>query len=169
MDIIGLAATIARQPLRLARLAVDAAETVYRTVTDQPSAGPPPSEQRGPARPPAATSPPPPVVPSRRSRPAAPPRPRVPPKAKVIDDEPVLVEEFADKGAEDAPGPEIHVDEPFEGYSLLKASDLIARLSSATAEEAAAIELYEGTTKGRATVLRAAEMRLAKVGARPRI
>jgi hypothetical protein len=80
----------------------------------------------------------------------------------------VLVEEFADKGAEDAPGPEIHVDEPFEGYSRLRARDLIARLASATAEEAAAVELYEGATKGRATVLRAAEMRLAKVGARPR-
>lgn len=159
MDAFGLVTTLIRQPLHLIRFAVDTAESVYKALTpDEPETGPEPAPE--PERPA-----PPPARPAKRPRRA--PSPVVPPEAKVLDDEPILVEEFAEQGAEEPAGPEIHVDEPFAGYSLLKAADVIERLRAASAEEAAAIELYEGTTKGRATVIRAAEMRLAELEPRP--
>jgi hypothetical protein len=159
MPVIGVAATLVRQPIRLARFAVQAVETVVRTLADQASPAPPP------APPPPRKAPP---APARRrprsaEAPPAPASPVVPSEAKVVDDEPVLVEESAEPGAEDAAGPEIHIDEPFAGYSLLKAADVIGRVRAATGEEAAAINLYESLNKKRATVLQAAELRLAEL------
>ena len=160
MDAFGLVAALIRQPLNVVRFAVDTAESVYKQVLapDEPQAAPPAEPEPERTQRPRPT-------PARRRRRA--PKPVVPPEAKVLDDDPILVEEFAEQGAEEPAGPEIHVDEPFAGYTLLKAADVIERLRAASAEEAAAIQLYEGTTKGRATVIRAAEMRLADLDPRP--
>ncbi len=73
-----------------------------------------------------------------------------------IDEEPVLVAEAAEEGAEDGVGPELHVDPPWEGYDRMKAADIRDRLRTASPAEAAAVELYEATAKARRSVLDAA-------------
>ena len=79
--------------------------------------------------------------------------------AKTIDDEPELVEEVADPGAEDGAGPTVEVDEPWEGYAGMQADAVIARLNEASAAELALVELYERAHRRRKTVLAAAERR----------
>jgi hypothetical protein len=121
----------------------------------------------GKAAPPSASPPP-------ASTPEAPPTPEVPAtaEASVIDapprepepvhvsEEPEVVEEVADPGAEDGAGAAVHVDAPWEGYDELRASDVIERLAGASNAELAAIQLYESERKGRATVLHAVEREL---------
>jgi hypothetical protein len=79
-----------------------------------------------------------------------------------VDEEPVLVAETAEEGAEDGAGAELHVDPPWNGYDQMTASDVRDRLNTATAAEAAAVELYESTHKSRRTVLDAAERALRR-------
>lgn len=83
--------------------------------------------------------------------------------AKTIDDEPQLVEEWAEPGAEDGAGATVEVDEPWPGYTDMNANAVIARLREASAAELALVELYEPAHKGRKTVLAAAERRLQDV------
>lgn len=73
-----------------------------------------------------------------------------------VDEEVVLVAEVAEEGAEDGAGPELHIDEPWDGYDQMTAPQINDRLAAATAEMAAAVELYESTRKSRRTVLDAA-------------
>ena len=73
-----------------------------------------------------------------------------------VDEEPVLVAETAEEGAEDGAGPELRIDEPWDGYDSMTAADIRDRLTAATAAEAAAVELYEASRKGRSSVLQAA-------------
>jgi hypothetical protein len=73
-----------------------------------------------------------------------------------VDEEAVLVAEVAEEGAEDGAGPELHIDEPWEGYDRMAAVEVCDRLTAATAELAAAVELYEATHRGRRSVLEAA-------------
>jgi hypothetical protein len=82
---------------------------------------------------------------------------------KTIDDEPELVEEWADPGAEDGAGAAIEVDEPWPGYAGMNANAVITRLREASAAELALVELYEPAHKGRKTVLAAAERRLREI------
>jgi hypothetical protein len=77
-----------------------------------------------------------------------------------VDEEVVLVAEVAEEGAQDGAGPELHVDPPWDGYDRMTAADIRDRLAAATATEAAAVELYESTRKGRRSVLDAAERTL---------
>jgi hypothetical protein len=77
-----------------------------------------------------------------------------------VDEEVVLVAEVAEKGAEEGPGPELRIDEPWEGYNQMTAPQITDRLAAATVELAAAVELYESTRKSRRTVLDAAERAL---------
>jgi hypothetical protein len=72
----------------------------------------------------------------------------------------VLVESFADAGAEDGAGATVEIDEPWEGYAHMNAHDVIQHLTGASAEEAAVVELYEHEHGKRKTVLAAAERRL---------
>jgi hypothetical protein len=51
-------------------------------------------------------------------------------------------------------------DAPWDGYDRMTAADICDRLSAASPTEAAAVELYEATHKGRRTVLDAAERAL---------
>jgi hypothetical protein len=114
------------------------------------TAPPPSTQQRARARqrprPPRAPEPP-----LREPEPEAPPREPEPPRH--IDTEPELVGEFAEVGAEEGAGPEIHVDEPWEGYGRMAAADIQDRVAVAGAEELAVIELYERTHRKRPSVL----------------
>jgi hypothetical protein len=73
-----------------------------------------------------------------------------------VDEEVVLVAEVAEEGAEDGAGPELHVDPPWDGYDEMTAPQITDRLTAATVEQAAAVELYEAIGKSRRTVLDAA-------------
>lgn len=121
------------------------------------------------------TLPPPgaPRVPATRSDPRAqrPFVPRAPERKPVapaeepthVSEEPELVESFAEPGAEDGAGAELHVQEPWDGYRGMNAREVAARLSSASAAVLAAVQLYESNTQGRQTVLAAVQrhMRVA--------
>lgn len=73
-----------------------------------------------------------------------------------VDEETVLVAESAERGAEDGAGAELTIEAPWDGYDQMTAADIRGRLSAATAEEAAAVELYESAGKNRRTVIDAA-------------
>jgi hypothetical protein len=109
-----------------------------------------------PAAPP--TSPPTPGSP-------ATPQPRTAPHPATrahVSEEPRLVASFADAGAEDGAGATVHVAEPWKGYARMTATDVIARLTDASREELAAVELYESTHRARRTVLAAADRQLRR-------
>lgn len=89
------------------------------------------------------------------------------PEPGHVSEEPQLVEEFADAGAEAGAGAQIRVDEPWDGYREMKAADVIARLPAASTEELAAIELYELSGRKRKSVL-AAVQRSLKQASPPR-
>jgi hypothetical protein len=77
-----------------------------------------------------------------------------------VDEEPVLVAEVAEEGAQHGAGAELHVDAPWDGYDRMTAADIRDRLALATPAEAAAVELYESTRRARRSVLDAAERAL---------
>jgi hypothetical protein len=82
-----------------------------------------------------------------------------------VSEEPTVVEEFAEPGAEDGAGAQVHVAEPWPGYAQLTARDVIARISQASREELAAVQLYETAHRQRASVTAAASRELrAKSG-----
>jgi hypothetical protein len=77
-----------------------------------------------------------------------------------VDEEPVLVAEAAEEGAEDGAGAELHVEPPWDAYDRMTAADIRDRLAAATVTEAAAVGLYESAGKNRRSVLDAAERAL---------
>jgi hypothetical protein len=76
-----------------------------------------------------------------------------------IDTEPEPVAEFAEPGAEEGAGAEVHVDEPWGGYARMKAADVLDRVAVAGAAEVAVIQLYEMTHRKRSSVLDAVARR----------
>ncbi|MFL5830895.1 MAG: hypothetical protein ACJ76X_13355 [Solirubrobacteraceae bacterium] len=96
---------------------------------------------------------------ARREDPPSPPSPLVEEPAHVSE-EPVVVEEFAEPGAEEGAGASVTVDEPWDGYARMTARDITARLGDASLAELAAVQLYESTHKQRETVLAAAQREL---------
>jgi hypothetical protein len=151
--------TLAREPLRLTlrawefglSSAAEAARIGVELLDPDRDAQPPDFEPRSPVPEPADVEAPPPVVPD-----APPPVPDelIP---DHVDEEPVLVAEAAEEGAEDGAGAELHVEPPWEGYDLMTAGDIRDRLAVLTATEAAAVKLYESTRRSRRAVLDAAE------------
>jgi hypothetical protein len=116
---------------------------------------PPPAEAaNGRTRRPLDVQPPPPPI---ADSPPAVPDELIP---DHVDEEVVLVAEVAEDGAEDGAGPEIHVDEPWDGYDEMTAPEIRERLTAANAVLAAAVDLYETTHKSRRTVIEAAERAL---------
>jgi hypothetical protein len=77
-----------------------------------------------------------------------------------VSEEPTLVADFAEPGAQDGAGAQVTVDEPWEGYSQMNAPDLIERLTGATPEELAAVSLYETVHRNREMVISAVERQL---------
>jgi hypothetical protein len=111
----------------------------------------------------------PPAEPVESAEPVAPPvvvedAPPVVPDELIpdhVDEEPVLVAEVAEEGAEEGAGPELTVEAPWDGYDGMTAADIRDRLTVATAVEAAAVELYESTHRNRRTVMDAAARALS--------
>jgi hypothetical protein len=132
----------------------------------------PRAAEPAPPAPPATPAPPAPASPAAAASPptvapaAVEPEPLKPeplePEPAHVSSEPVLVESFAERGAEDTPGAEVHIAEPWPGYRHLKARDVIARLATAGREELAAVELFERAHANRKSVLVAAERALKK-------
>jgi hypothetical protein len=126
--------------------------------TPPPAAAPPVP----PPSPPAAAAPP---ISPPAATPPAPPRAAPPPPAEPepehVDTDAVVVAESADAGAADGAGPEIHVAEPWEGYSDLNVKDITKQLATASPATLAVVRLYESGHRNRRTVLQAVERRLA--------
>ena len=61
------------------------------------------------------------------------------------------------EGAEGGPGPELHVDEPWEGYAGMGLDEVLARLETATDAELAVVRMYETQHENRQAVLLATE------------
>jgi hypothetical protein len=161
--------SLARAPLRLTlrvwEFGLSTAAEGARIGTEllDPNRGDPPdfAEQRPSAGP---------VMPEPPAAAAAPDAPPAVPDELIpdhVDEEPVLVAEAAEEGAEDGAGAELHVEPPWDGYDRMTAADIRDRLAAATATEAAAVELYEATGKSRRSVLDAAERALKAERARP--
>jgi hypothetical protein len=91
------------------------------------------------------------------------PVPEPPAEEEHVDEGAVLVAEVAEAGAEDGAGPELEVDEPWEGYDRMTAEQIGDLLSAASREAVAAVQLYEAVTKSRDAVLEAAERRLREL------
>jgi hypothetical protein len=85
-----------------------------------------------------------------------------------IDTEPELVAEFAEEGAEEGAGPEIHVDEPWGGYRRMKVADIQERVALAGMAELAVVQLYESTHRNRRSILDAVEKRSRALANEPR-
>jgi hypothetical protein len=84
------------------------------------------------------------------------PRPATPVEEPAhVSEEPELVEEVAEPGAEDGAGAELHIREPWEGYRDMSAREIGARLVGATTAELAAVQLYESANRSRQTILAA--------------
>jgi hypothetical protein len=90
------------------------------------------------------------------------PAPPIPAEPAHVSEEPELVEEFAEPGAEDGAGAQIRIAEPWQGYDEMKAADIIAGLASASREELAAVELYELAGRNRKSVVAAAQQALKR-------
>jgi hypothetical protein len=79
-----------------------------------------------------------------------------------VSEELQFVEAFAEPGAEEGAGAEVHVREPWNGYARMNANAVTARLTGASREEIAAVILYERVHRHRQTVLAAAERQLRR-------
>lgn len=75
------------------------------------------------------------------------------PTLERVTEEAELVGESSDIGAEGGAGPEVTVAPPWPGYDRMRARDIVDRLAGSDADLAAAVRLYEASTKGRKTVL----------------
>jgi hypothetical protein len=84
-----------------------------------------------------------------------------------IDTEPDLVGEFAEPGAEEGAGAELHVDEPWQGYRRMRVAEIRDRVAVAGAEELAVTQLYEITHRRRRSVLDAVERRSKQLANAP--
>jgi DNA polymerase len=127
--------------------------------------------QPAPAQVPVVVEPPP--APEPVGEPPAPPiqaapAPELEPEEPIhLDTEAELVAEFAETGAEHGAGPEIHVNEPWDGYAKMSAAGIRDRVLVAGAEEVAVVQLYEAMHRKRRTVLDAVERRSKELASAP--
>ena len=161
MGLISAPLTIVRAPVRLTlrawefglSTAAEAARIGTELLDPDRGSAPPDFARRTPDAPARAPAEPVVAVPA-----TADARPSVPDQLVPdhLDEEPVLVAEVAEEGAEDGAGAELHVDAPWDGYDRMTAADIRDRLTAASPAEAAAVELYESAGKSRSSVLDAA-------------
>jgi hypothetical protein len=81
-----------------------------------------------------------------------------------VDEEAVLVAEFADDGAENGAGAQVHVEEPWPGYDGLRAREIVDRLVAEPESVLSLVVLYEQSGRRRSSVLDAARRELARRG-----
>jgi hypothetical protein len=86
----------------------------------------------------------------------------VPIAAERVDEGAVLVAEFADPGAENGAGAQVHVEEPWKGYGSLRAADIVDRLVAEPDGVVSLVLLYEGAHRGRTTIISASERQLRR-------
>jgi hypothetical protein len=149
MRLLTLPFSLARLPLKVAGTAISLVESLVRPSPTAPTPTTPAPEPRfvrdEPPRP--------------RTRAAgnggAPPEP----EPAHVSEQPVVVAESAERGAEEGAGAEVHVDEPWPGYREMTAAQIRQRLRAASPAEAAAVSLYEAGGKGRTSVLEEASRR----------
>ncbi|MGN6871078.1 MAG: hypothetical protein ACTHMY_22010 [Solirubrobacteraceae bacterium] len=84
-----------------------------------------------------------------------------------VSEEPELVREEAEPGAEDGAGASVTVAPPWDGYAHMNARDVIARARQAGPAELAAVRLYESRHRSRQTVLAAVDRQLKLTSGRP--
>jgi hypothetical protein len=77
-----------------------------------------------------------------------------------VSEEPVLVSESAEPGAEEGAGAGVTVIEPWTGYGRMNAKDVIDRVRTANVAELAALRLYEARHRARRSVLAAVDRQL---------
>jgi hypothetical protein len=133
----------------------------------------PPPEPRSYREPPREARP---RKPEPPQRPPEPEPPQDPPARPVttevlggpahVSEEPTLVDEFAELGAEDGAGAEVHVQEPWRGYREMNAKQVIERLAEASPAELAAVQLYESRHRSRQKILTAVGSQLQKANSR---
>ena len=154
-----------RGGLQASERAIAIASFVVKTATSSDShASATEAKAAPPPRPPRRPTPPAPPPPTTPRAPAAEQAPLETEPAHVSE-EPTLVEEFAEPGAEDGAGAQVRIAEPWDGYAHLNAKDVIARVSDVNAVELAAVQLYEAAHRNRETVITAVERELrAKSG-----
>src|SRR4051794_6315659 len=87
----------------------------------------------------------------------APKRPDAPSPAKLAEARRRETDDLVESEGAGEPGPEIHIDEPWEGYASMKAGDVVRRLAKADAATRALVRLYEQSTKKRKSILAATE------------
>jgi hypothetical protein len=101
--------------------------------------------------------------PPRQPRPA-PPEPLPVQEPVHVSEEPQLVQEFSEPGAEDGAGAQMTVMEPWNGYARMNARDVIERARASSPAELAAVRLYEARHRSRQTVLAAVDRQLKLTG-----
>jgi len=170
-DPLSLITAPARIGLRLAILPMQALRRL--TGADSPSfddndpSGPPGAQETGDSATATVTEPAPaaapngsgPAKPARRpraNRGTTPPRKRAaePTRGEMADRREAQREAEANEGS---PGPEIHVEEPWDGYAEMSAAHVIRRLTEAAPAVTAMVRLYESQNAKREAVLRATE------------
>jgi hypothetical protein len=170
MRLLTLPLTLARLPFRIAGAALSAAAGLLRDgderspsvvvspqprfVREPPRARPRPVVENGGTPPPVAAP-----APSAAAQPPAAAERPAPPEPAHVGEEPVLVAETAERGAEEGAGAEVRVDEPWPGYNRMTAADIRERLRAEPLAVAVAVRLYEAGGKGRSSVLEAAAQR----------
>ena len=77
-----------------------------------------------------------------------------------VSEEPQLVRESAEPGAEEGAGADVTVMEPWSGYRHMNAPEIITRAQQSSRAELAAVRLYESRHRGRETVLAAVDRQL---------
>lgn len=125
------------------------------TIVDDPA----PRGTDAPSVPPSAPPPNAPVADAPVEWAQEPPSPLVEQPAHVSE-EPELVQESAEPGAEEGAGAGITVAEPWEGYGRMSAKDVIDRARTANVAELATMRLYEARHRARQTVLDAVDRQL---------
>ena len=124
----------------------------------------PPHPQAAPAAAPAPTRVAPEAIPTAPSATQAAPAPEAPAAPEIppvhVSEGLQFVEAFAEPGAEEGAGAEVHVKEPWIGYAQMTANDVIVRLADAGPEELATVALYEDVHRRRKTVLAQARRQL---------
>jgi hypothetical protein len=149
MRLLTLPLTLVRLPLKAAGTAISLVESLVRPAPSAPApTTPPPAPRFVREEPPRRRAP---AVANGGAPPAAEPA--------HVSEEPVLVAESAELGAEEGAGAEVHVDEPWPGYREMTAAQIKQRLRAASPAEAAAVSLYEASGKGRTSVLAEASRR----------
>ncbi|UGS35084.1 hypothetical protein [Capillimicrobium parvum] len=154
--VIGLGVSLAMVPVRLVLRAVSPPpeEQRWEPISEPPPA-PVPAADAGTS--PAEAAAPPPEPPAPMPVPPEPPAPMpVPPETVDLTSADAARIREAEREAQttpDSPGPEIHVEEPWEGYDQMTVTEVRRRLRGVNPTVTAMVRLYEETHRNRKGVI----------------